>query len=184
MASEQAALSNRPHPSSPMPATGSVVPLIALATLSQDFNDAISGVVSVADARRVGLWVKHAAHASQTDGYPLLLVQISAEHDAPAIGDDSWYPPTLADQTATSEADIGAGVTLPTGADFTKGPNWREVVGGGLLLRATKPASSSEKPRMMWPLEIGLARWMYVAAIQQGDTTNFGTIAIDWNIAL
>lgn len=179
----KAALADLAHTMSPMPATGPAVELIASATLTQSLQTGASAVVSVADARRVGLWLKHDAHASESGGYVVLQVLVSAARTAPAIGDDSWYAPSFADATAT-EADIAGGVTLVTGADYTRGPEWRSVECGPLLL-TTQAHGNSEKSRTLFPsLDVTMARWMYCAMIQQGDTTNFGTGAVSYNLAL
>lgn len=179
----QATLDDRPHPSSPMPATGHARELIASATLSQSLQAVNSGVVSVAEVRRVGLFLAHDAHASESGGYVVCQILLSAAATQPAIGDDSWYAPCFADATAT-EADIAAGVTLVTGADYTKGPEWRSVEVGPLLI-TTQAHGNSEKSRLaLPPIDVTSARWMYVALCQQGDTTNFGTGAVLWNVAL
>ena len=180
---DQARLADRPAPHSPVPATGVAETLIASATLSQSLQAVNSGVVSVADARRVGLFLKHDAHASESGGYVVVQILVSAARSAPAIGDDSWFAPCFADATAT-EADIAAGVTLVTGADYTKGPEWRSVECGPILL-TTQAHGNSEKSRLaLPPIDVTSARWLYVALCQQGDTTNFGTGAVDWCIAL
>lgn len=179
----QAALGARPGASSPLPATGAAATLISSATLSQSLQAVNSGVVGVSDARRVGLFLKHDAHASESGGTVVVQVLVSAAVTAPAIGDDSWYAPCVADATAT-EADIAAGVTLVTGADYTKGPEWRSLEVGPLLF-VTQAHGNSEKSRLaLPPIDVTSARWMYVAICQQGDTTNFGTGAVDWNLAL
>lgn len=178
--STQASLGGLDGSITPLPQPGVAVSLIASATLSQDFNDAISDVVSVKNARRVVLIVKHDADDSASDGVVHTLVMLSNANDAPAIGDDSWDALPFYD-TSSTDADIAAGVTLPTDADITKGPNWRKVAAGGLLL-LTEPASSSEKVRQRFTIDVADARWMYVACVQQGDTTNFGTVAVDWAV--
>ena len=166
-----------------LPNTGPQVELIASGTLTQDFNDTISAIVSVKNARRVGLWLKHDGVTSQTSGYPVVLVQVSGLETAPVLGADSWYAPGLAESTWTA-ADIAAGVTLPTGADYTKGPVWSPLSVGGLLMQL-KATDAAQDPRILLPpIDVTLARWMYVAVVQQGDTTNFGTASVDWNMAL
>lgn len=180
--SEQAGLGSVHRSVSVMPNPGAAVSLIAEGTLSQSFADNVSGVMSVYDGRRVGLWIKHDGDASQSDGYPVVLVQLSAVREKPAIGDDSWYAPGLAEQSWTA-ADIAAGVTLVTDADYSKGPVWSPLSIGGLLLQL-KP-TGTETPRILLPpIDVTLALWMYAAVIQQGDTTNFGTAAIDWSMSL
>lgn len=183
----QLRVGHRPHPMTPLPAPGPGEELIASGTLSQSFEANKSDVFSVIDARRLGLWLTHTPHGSQSGGYVVVQVLISPDDGTagapPTIGADQWYAPTLSDSTPT-DADIAAGVTLVTGADYGKAPEWRTVKCGGLLLR-TMDTDASEPVRIKLPsIDVGEARWAYVAMIQQGDTTNFGTAALRGNLAL
>lgn len=181
--SDQAALRGIDNAVSALPQPSAVAALIPTGTLTQNFNSNISTVVSVANARRVTLIVSHDAHASATDGTVWVLPMLSNANTAPAIGDDSWHAAPVPD-IASTDADLGSGVTLPTGADFTKGPVWRRHPIGGLIF-STEGASSGEKVRVRLPrLDVDDARWMYVAAIQQGDTTNFGTVKVDYCVSI
>lgn len=181
--SEQATIAAQQRAVSPLPQPGVQQTLItAGTTLTQDFNDAISDIVSVEQARRLTLLVDYAAHASATDGYVVLLAMGANTRTAPALGDDDWYALPWFD-TSESDADIAGGATLPTGADYTAGPNWRSIKCGGLLVE-TMRASSSEEVRQRVPLGVDDVRWVYVAAIQQGDTTNFGTLGVKYALSL
>lgn len=181
--SDQVALGGNDTPVSALPQPSVSGSLISSGTLTQSFQSNVSTVVSVQNARRLTLLVKHTAHASATDGVVHVLVMLANTATAPAIGDDSWFAAPVSD-IASTDADIAAGATLVTGADYSKGPNWRSYAVGGLILK-TMPASSAEVVRQRMPaIDVSDARWMYAAAIQQGDTTNFGTVAIDYVTSL
>lgn len=170
-----ATLSSRQGIATTMPQTGVAAELIASGTLTTDFNDNISAAVNVTEANRVTLLVKHTGGTSQANGYPVLLVMFANTAAAPTIGADSWFAPVV--ETADTAGSLPG--TKPTGADFAADPNWTpievtqkywkaDVVQDGEVLRARVPIDCSD------------ARFMYAAAIQQGDTTNFGTIAVDY----
>ncbi len=181
--SDQPHTTGRDHPMSTIPATGPMVPAIASATLSQDYNDAISTVVNVADFRRVCVRFKHIGGGSQSGGYPQFIAAGAATQAEPAIGDDdTWFPTPVYDSSPT-DADIAGTVTLPTGADFTAGPAWRGIkTGSGLYLGM--PADAAEEQFGRFTLDVTDDRWLYIAAVQQGDLVNFGTIIAWWNAAL
>lgn len=181
--SDQVALGGMDSPVSPLPQPSVTGSLIPSGTLTQNFNSNISSVVSVYGARRVTLHVQHTAHASATDGVVHVLVMLSNKATQPTITDDSFGAVPVVDISST-DGDMGAGVTVPTDVPWGKAPNWRVYAVGGLILK-TMPASGSEKVRQRMPaIDVSDARWMYVAAIQQGDTTNFGTVAVDYSTSL
>lgn len=182
MATEDAALGDRPNSNSPMPAAGIAVELIASQTLTQDFGDTVSTVVGVGEARRVALWVSYDGGSSASGGYPQIKVLLSAAASAPATTADSWYAPGLIDATPT-DADLGGGLTLVTDADYTAGPEWREVKVGPMVLRLFG-TDDGEAVRLKLSVDVTDARWMYVTAAEVGATSNDGDIAIDWSIAL
>ncbi len=179
---DPASLQTAEQPVAVAPSPGVAKELIASVTLTQNFNNAISVVRSCYDVRRLILLVDYAAHASATDATVDILVMFSNDQAAPAIGDDSWYAAPVYD-TSPTDADIAGAVTLPTNADFSRGPNFRVLKAGGLILQ-TMPASSSEEVRQRFTVDVSDARWFYAAAIQQGDTTNFGTLQVDYALSL
>lgn len=163
-----------------LPQAGASRSLIASSTLTQDFNGNISTVRSVVHARNLTLHVKYTGGTGATDGYAHILVMCSNANDAPAIGDDSWDALPFWDVTAT-DADLTS--TLPTGADFTAGPVWRVVEAGALILK-TQPADAAEEVRQRFRLSVDDVRWVYVAAAEVGQTSNDGTIAIDYSLSV
>lgn len=180
--SDQATLGGTDNPVSMLPQTGVAQELIATATLSQDFNDCISTVVSVEQGNWVTIDMVHTPHASQTGGVVNVIVLFSRQRTAPAIGDDAWYPPSI--ETAASAGALPG--TKPTGADWDNNPpNWtpHAVAPKYWTLPATD-GGGTEVVRLPITTDCSEARWMYVAAIQQVDVTSFGTASATYTLSL
>lgn len=167
------ALGTPGHRTTALPAAGPAASLIS-GTLTANFNGNISAITSVKDASRVNLLVSHTPHAAEAGGVVNLLVLFAYTDAAPTLGDDVWYPPSI--ETAGSAGALPG--TLPTGADYgANPPNWTPYAVTPKYYTLA-PADGGEALRVTIPIDCPGARWMYVAAIQQVDTTNFGTIAI------
>lgn len=177
--SDQATLSARQGVVTMMPQAGVAASLIASGTLTADFNDNISTVVGVIEANYCTLLVKHTGGTSQANGYPVLLVMFANTLLAPAIGDDSWFAPVV--ETADTAGSLPG--TVPTGADFAADPNWTPIEVTQKYWKGDV-TQADEVLRARIPIDCSDARWMYVAAIQQGDVTNFGTIAVDYALSV
>ncbi len=167
------------NPSAPIAAAGPQVELVPATVLTTDTNDAISPIVNVQQAGRITLWIAYDAGGG-VGGYPQIVPMISGALAAPAVADDRWYGLGVSD-TAPTDANL-AGITLPAGAAYTLGPEWREEKEGPLVLR-TFGADGAEAIRVAVPIDVRHARWLYLAAAEVGDPANPGTLQIDWSIA-
>lgn len=174
----QASLGDATHRTSPTPSAGPAQPLIASQTLTTDLNGAKSGVYSVADARRIALWVKYSGNAA--GGYAHIVPLVSAEGEEPAIADDSWFGLGIVEASATGTLLTG---TMPTGADYTIAPEWGVVKSLPTVIRTEEADGASDEVRMCVVLDVTHARWLYVAAEEASGSTA-GDIAIDWSISL
>lgn len=174
MSTEQAALGPA-GASSISPRAGASVELLASTALTTDPNT-VSSIVSVTDARWVWLWIK--ADVGAAGAYAHLVPFVSGAAAEPEIGDDSWF--ALPERDATATATLLAG-SVPTGADWTIAPEWGVVTVRPLVIRTEAGDAGTDKIRMVVPINVAGARWLYVAA---EEVTGNMTLAIDWTIAL
>lgn len=180
--SEQAALESQQGIVTMLPQTGVTRALLASGTLTADFNDNISDPVSVVRGNWVTIDVTHTPHASEAGGVVNVIVLFSRAATVPAVGDDSWYPPAI--ETAGSAGALPG--TKPTGADWDNNPpNWipHALTPKYWTLPATD-GGGTEAVRLPITVDCSDARWMYVAAIQQVDVTNFGTVSATYALSL
>lgn len=155
-----------------VPAAGPAVPLFS-GTLTGAFQGNLSAVLPVSEAREATLLVRHDPHASQSGGIVNLLVAFAFTEAAPAMGSEDWYIPTR-----QNPGSVGAlPGTIPTGAKFAAASGF-EPQEARRLYYHTEAVSASQPIRDAIVVPCAGARWMYVAATQSGDTTNFGAVAV------
>jgi hypothetical protein len=159
---------------SPTPATGEAVELLASTALTTDPSTA-SAIVSVADARRIMLWIR--ADVGAAGAYAQIIPLLSAKKAAPALGDDQWFAPAVIDSTPTDTLLTG---TLPAGADYTIAPEWRVLKAGPMVIRTIDGDAGTDKVRMVVSLDVTGALWLYVAC---EEVVGNMTVGIDWSIA-
>lgn len=171
----QATLSEIGGASSPLPQTGAAVELLASTALGTD-PSTVSGVVSVAQFRRVTLWIKASVDAA--GAYAHIVPLVSAARSQPAIGDDSWFG--LSERDAEATATLLAG-SVTTGADYTIAPEWAVVTMRPIVIRTEAGDANTNEIRMAVTLDVTHARWLYVACEEVSAAM---TLAIDWSGSL
>lgn len=170
------------------PATGPAVTLISSQVLTQDADDTKSSIVPVRDARACGLWIMYDGDESATTaGEPQIMVWVSGHDDpdipgaAPAETDDVWFSPGVLD-VAPTDAVLGNDTYVPGNLPVSANPEYREYKVGPLVLNLFPTDANNDKVRVMVKLDVAMARWMFVSAVEVGDTTNDGTLQIEYNL--
>jgi hypothetical protein len=185
----QARLGGIENLTTPACATGLAVELLPGKTLTQDGDDNLSSIYSVKDGRKVGLWINYDGDGSATAaGDPYVFVALSAQDDPdivgdpPALDDDFWYAPVLVDSTPT-DAVVADGY-IPTLMTWTGDPEFRFIKAGAMIIGGFKTNANDDKIRLFVPINVELARWMVVWAVDNtSGGANEGTISIDWNMS-
>lgn len=183
----QAALGGLDKASSPLPQPGRAVELRASAVLTA--NWVATGVVSVAQARRVTLYCAYAADAGGTANQAQIRVMASAEDNsdgsAPEVADDVWYEPAIVDVEGTATLLTG---TAETGATATiTSPEHGVVVARPLAITLGDPSDAgTDVVRTAITIDVTGYRWLYVASKELGDTDadQLGVLGIKWNMSL
>lgn len=177
--SDQATLGAIPNTTTSLPQPGVAASLIASDTLTAAFQNTISTVVSVEQARTVTLLVKYTPHASTSNAFVNLLVAFAYTRTAPATGDDSWFIGT----TQVAGTALALPGTIPTGADFAASPVFVPRDSGHHFYRLAE-VDASQPMRVAIDVPCAAARWMYVACSQSVDVTNFGTVVVDYVLSV
>ena len=132
-----------------------------------------SSIVNVRDAREVVLLVRLTSGSADNLIYLIpLLAAASADGTEPAATDDVWFPPQINDGAVTAET-IDTNLTLLSGADFAKTPEWGRVTVRPLLLKLENTAGT-EAVRVAIPIKCAWASYFHV---QAADADQTGTLA-------
>lgn len=177
--SDQATLGAIQGVTTSLPQPGVATSLIASDTLTATFQGTISTVVSVEQARTVTLLVKYAPHASTSNARVNILVAFAYTRTAPATGDDSWFIGT----TQVAGTALALPGTVPTDADFAASPVFVPLESGHHFYRLAE-VDALQPMRLAVDVPCAAARWMYVALSQSVDTTNFGTVVVDYVLSV
>ncbi len=154
---------------------GPQVELLASTALTTNPGGAVSSIVSVNGGTEVTLWIKASADAASA--YAQMVVNLSGLAAAPALGDDSWYQPAIADLAPTDALLTGS---VPTGADYTIAPEWGVIKLRPLVLRTIDSDANTDEIRMAITIRLPRgARWMYLFAEEVTDNM---TLAVDWQL--
>lgn len=138
--------------------------------------------VVVADARRLMLYVKIDGGGGVSAQDVRIVPLLSASDTEPAAGDDSWYAPAVYDGTVTAEA-LGGG-TVPTGADWSKSPEWGKVVARPLTLAGEPLDNATDKVRVVYTVDVTGAKWFQIAYADVSAAATKATITIDYVLAI
>lgn len=160
----------------PRAGQGQAMALVASAALAAAGAATSSSIVSVADARKITLFVKYTGGA--TGGYPHILPLVSGSLASPAVTDDSWYALGSWDGSITADVDF---VTLPTGVDISP-QNFGEVEMQELLIK-TAATASTDAQRIAITLDVTPFRWLFLVYAEKGVTGTPGTLAIDYTLS-
>lgn len=160
----------------PRAGQGQQVALVASAALAASGATASSSIVSVADARKITLFVKYTGGAA--GGYPHILPLVSGALTSPATTDDSWYALGSWDGSITASTQLAA---LPTNVDISR-EGFGLVLMQETLLR-TAATVGTDAQRIAITLDVTPFRWLFLVYAEKGNTGTPGTLAIDYTLS-
>jgi hypothetical protein len=172
-------------PSTPIASAGAWEPLFSTVATGLEKALAASGdwtsgdrVVDVSRARWLSLFVAYDAAAAA--GYPHIIVMVSNAQDAPAVGDDSWFIPTVPDVSATDTTPDSA---VPAGTDFTTDYLHGEINFKPLLIRTPAAIGASTETRSEIAINVSRYRWVQIMCAEKGVTGTPGSLLVRYALS-
>jgi hypothetical protein len=169
----------RINASTPIAGQGGVASIFASAALAASGAWSRSSIVSVADARKLTLFVDYDPGA--IGGYPGLILLGSCNVTEPASDADSWFQLSMFDGSVTSAVGSGA---LATGSDFTIAQPEGFAIAYPLIVRLTAATNAADEYRQAITLDVTPFRWVHFQAAEIGVTATPGTLAVTYSLSV
>ena len=145
-------------------------------------TDVVSAQIRVEGARKIVLHFNLIAGSAANE---LVLIPLVSQLDLantgttsvpaqpPAVGDPSWTT-YGEDNLAATDAALDSGITLMSGADYTKAPVWRHVTLEPLVIRFKPASATSDTISMRIKLDVEGEKWFQLVV---ADVDSAGTLS-------
>lgn len=174
-----------PHsPMFPLSYAGDDAVLVASAALTAAGAWTHSSVVEVRGAALMHVSVYYTADATGgAGGFPLVIPRWSnkAGTTAPTAIEDVWKSFIKPNDTRTLTTPS---VAFPTGDDETGAPGFAYMVSERIALRTVAMANDTDAVRHGFTLNVRGLKWICFRYAEVGDTSNPGTFALDYALAV